>query len=367
MRRWGYECAAFAAASLLTLACGTGKGSAADGATSSSAAPSAPVAVTSAPVQVAEEPVTIRATGSFTAAESSKVSPLVSGQIIATPVNVGATVKAGEVIARLDDRDARAHLAQAKATLQQAQATAANAKAQMQRSAGLVKTGDISAVDFETLITQVETANAQVAQAQAQVTVAQQQLDETIIQAPFRGHVSARPVAAGEYVTTASSIATVVQIQPIKLELQIPEADAAQVNVGMAVSAQVASYPDREFVGTITAKNPALSPESRALTVVAEFKNDDLALNPGMFASAAVKLPQTQQVISVPSEAVFTPTGSPSAQVYIAQEGKARLRVVQAGPQQGNLVPIASGLEPGDVVITSDHDKLFDGQPVTVR
>lgn len=251
MRGRGYDVAALAAASLLTLACGTGKGNAADRAPSSSAAPSAPVAVISAPVHVAEEPVTIRATGSFTAAESSKVSPLVSGQVIATPVDVGATVKAGEVIARLDDRDARAKLVQAKATLQQAQATAANAKAQMQRSAGLVSTGDISAVDFETLTTQVETANAQIAQAQAQVTVAQQQVDETVIQAPFRGHVSARPVAAGEYVTTASSIATVVQIQPIKLELQIPEADAAQVNVGMAVSAQVASYPSGDFVGTI--------------------------------------------------------------------------------------------------------------------
>src|SRR5262249_38160076 len=148
---------------------------------------------------------------------------------------------------------------------------------------------------------------------------------------PFRGHVSARPVAAGQYVTTATSVATIVQIQPIKLELQIPEADAGKIDVGTAVSAQVASYPDREFAGKVTAKNPALNVESRALTLIAEFGNADVARSPGMFASAAVRLPQTRQVISVPKAAVFTPAGSPSAQVFVVRDGKARLRVVQAG------------------------------------
>jgi len=349
---------------LLVIACGRDKTAPAAGSSTGGVPTAAPTTVTTAPVAVSQQPLTIRATGSFTAAESSQVSPKVAGQIIATPVDVGATVKAGDVIGRLDDRDARARLAQAMATLQQAQATAANAKAQVERSASLVKTGDISASDFQTLTTQVATANAQVAQAQAQVTLAQQQLDETIIRAPFRGHVSARPVAAGEFVTTASSIATVVRVQPIKLELQVPEADAAKVKVGMPVSAQVASYPNREFVGKVTAKNPALNPESRALTVIAEFPNDDLALSPSMFATAAVRLPETQQVIAVPKEAVFTPAGSPSPQVFVAQDGRARLRVIQAGPPQGNLVSVTSGLQPGDVVITSSPDKLFDGQPI---
>jgi membrane fusion protein (multidrug efflux system) len=356
--------AALMISSAMTVACGRSNGRAASGTPPSTAAPPQPIAVTTASVSVTEQPRTIAVTGTFTPKESSQVSPLVPGQVNATPVNVGDTVKAGEVIARLDDRDARARLTQAMASLQQAEATAANAKAQRDRSAALVRTGDISAVDFQTLTTQVATATAQVADAQAQVTVAQQQLDETIVRAPFRGHVSARPVAAGEYVTTASSVATIVQIQPIKLELQIGEADAARIDIGTAVSAQVASQPNREFTGKITAKNPALNAESRALTVVAEFQNEDLALNPGMFASAAVRLPETQKVISVPKEAVFTPPGSPSAQVFVVHDGTARLHVVQAGQPRGDSVPIASGLEAGQQVITSNQDKLFDGQPV---
>jgi len=349
---------------LFIVACGRDKTATPAG----TAAPAAaPATVTTAPVVVSQQPVTIQATGTFTAAETSQVSPQVAGQIVATPVNVGDTVHAGDVIGRLDDLNARARLAQAMATLQQAQATAANAKAQAERSASLVKTGDISASDFQTLTTQVATANAQVAQAQAQVTLAQREVDQTVVRAPFRGHVSARPVAAGQYVTTASSIATIVRMQPIKLELQVPEADAAKIAIGMPVSVQVAPYPNREFLGKVTAKNPAINPESRALTVVAEFRNDDLALNPGMFATAAVRLAETKQVITVPKQAVFTPAGSPSPEVFVAQDGKARLRVIQTGPPQGDVVPVTSGLQPGDVVITTNPDKLYDGQPINVR
>ena len=90
-------------------------------------------------------------------------------------------------------------------------------------------------------------------------------------------------------------------------------------------------------------------------------------MKPISWASAAVRLPRTQKVLSVPKEAVFTPPGSPSAQVFIVQDGAARLRVVQAGPPRGALVPIASGLEPGDRIITNNQDKLFDGQPVAAQ
>src|SRR5690348_10725497 len=147
---------------LAVASCGSG-GSTAPASSPAASQTAAPVHVTTAAVLTRAEPVTIRATGTFAAQETTQVSPVVAGQVIATPVNVGDSVKAGEVIARLDDRDARARLAQANATLQQAQATASNARAEVERSATLVKTGDISTSDFQHLQTQVETANAQVA------------------------------------------------------------------------------------------------------------------------------------------------------------------------------------------------------------
>jgi membrane fusion protein (multidrug efflux system) len=177
----------------------------------------------------------------------------------------------------------------------------------------------------------------------------------------------ARPIAAGEYVTTASKMATIVQVQPIKLELQTPESDASAIAIGMPVSAQVASYTNELFAGKVTAKNPALNPESRSLTVIAEFPNRDMKLNPGMFATAQVRLPKTVQTIYVPKTAVFSPTGSTSSQVYVVDDGKARLRVVQTGETENELVQIVSGLQPAEKVITSNPDQLFDGQPVEIQ
>lgn len=327
----------------------------------------APLTVEVHSVTSMEIPLTIRATGSFTPKESSDVNPQESGLVIMTSVQVGDVVQAGQVVARLDDRDARAKLQQANASLQQAQATAANAKAEQRRAAALVKTGDISQSDYEKLETQVATAEAQVAQSESQVVLAKRVLDEMVVRAPFRGHISARQAASGQYVTTGSKIATVAQIQPIKLELQVPESDAAQMRLGMAVSAQVASQPGREFVGKITANNPAINPESRAMTVIAEFSNQDLKLNPGMFATAEIHLLQTTKALFVPKSAVFSPSGGSAYEVFVALDGKARLKVVQLGDSENGLVRILSGLQTSDHVIITQPERLFDGQAIAAH
>ena len=94
-------------------------------------------------------------------------------------------------------------------------------------------------------LTQDTGAAAAVAQARAQLASAQKAVDDTTVRAPFAGHVTARPVAAGEYVTPASKVATIVRIQPIKLELLVKEADAVKVRRGLPVQAEVSGYPGR--------------------------------------------------------------------------------------------------------------------------
>jgi membrane fusion protein (multidrug efflux system) len=347
-------------------ACGAGHSDAGD-AHSTASASAAPVEVAVAPVIASAEPVTIRATGSLVAVERADVSPQFAGRVVATPVDVGQLVSVGEVIARLDDRNARARVAGATAVLRQAEAAATLAQVQADRSARLLETGDVSRSDFQALETQSATTRAQVDQAKAQLAVADQDLAETIIRAPFRGLISARPVSVGTYVTTGSPVATIVRTQPIRLELQVAEADAARINVGMPVTANVVSHGDRAFTGRVLATNPALNVASRALSVIAEFENRDLALSPGMFATATLALPETTEVLSIPKDALFTPAGSPSPQVYVALNGKARLRVLQVGAATGDVVRVLSGLNRGDVVVTSTPDALIDGQAIAIR
>jgi RND family efflux transporter MFP subunit len=234
----------------------------------STAASAAAGEVAAIPVAVAtaikrDVPTVVRATGTFTPDESSDVAPQVSGQVLKTLANVGDTVNADQPLVLLDDRDARLRLDQARASLERAEADAQHAKADASRSGELLQKGFTPRSDFERLATQDTGAGAAVAQARAQLASAQKAVDDTIVRAPFSGHVTARPVAAGEYVTPASKIATIVRIQPIKLELMVKEVDAVKVRRGLSVEAEVSGYPGVVFVGLVSALNVAIDPNSR--------------------------------------------------------------------------------------------------------
>lgn len=322
------------------------------------------VAVETAPAVEREVATAIRATGSFVADEASDVTPLVSGSVVETPINVGDVVTPGQLIVRLDARNANLELQHAEATLQQAVALAQNAKVEAERHAALVKSGDISRSTYEKLTTQLASADAAVAQATARVASAKKAADDTTITAPFAGHVTARPVSMGEYVTTATKVVTIVRIQPIKLELQVPESDAGKLRRGMPVRAEVPTYPGTVFEGVVSALNVALDASSRAMAIEVRFPNVDGRLLPGMFGTAEIHLPATERAFYVPSAAVATIANGQSSAVYVVDDTTARLRVVQVGEAQHGMVRILAGLDGHAVVATSALDQLFDGARV---
>ena len=373
----------------------------------------------------------VQATGSFVAKESSDVAPQAAGRVSETPVDVGAFVRQGEVIAKLEDRDAQLRFEQATAAEQQAeaalrqtqsriglgqgepfnagnvpevlsakaaadsaQAQAKQAEADARRYENLIQTGDVSRTAYEKARTQADTAQAQanaakqqfeamlnsarqnyqgvmnaqaaVSGAMAQTALAKKALDDTVIRAPFAGYVSARPIAAGQYVALTNKIATVLRIAPIKLELQVPEANATQVRVGVNVETAAPGYPNRTFQGRVTALNPAVDPTSRTITVIAEIANGDLALKPGMFATARILLPGSSMGVFVPQQAVITDAATNSSQMFFIRDGKARVAVVQVGERDGGQVRILSGITEGMTVALDHLPDLYDGQSVKV-
>jgi multidrug efflux pump subunit AcrA (membrane-fusion protein) len=377
-------------------------------------------------VTAKQVPADFEETGSFIAEETSDIAPLVAGRVIATPVDVGARVRKGEVICELDHRDAQLKLDQAKAQLeeatasvrqaqsrigwmegtfdpnkvpevaaslanyQSAQAQAKLAAADSQRYANLIATGDVSKSAYEKARTQQETAEAQVNAARqqyeaaantarqsyevvstsrasldsvkAQLAQAKKGLDDTTIRAPFDGYITARPVAAGEYVALTNKIATMVKIETLKLDLQTPEQRAAMAHVGDHVIARVAAFPNREFEGKVIAINPFVDPNSRVFILEARVHNPDSALKPGMFATARVMLPGAAQGLFVPRGAVVRDKTTDSNQLYVAENGKARLHVVSLGnADESGMVRILSGLAAGDTVITNNQTELYDG------
>jgi multidrug efflux pump subunit AcrA (membrane-fusion protein) len=387
------------------------------------------IPVTTVRVDTRQVPAFIQATGSLAANESSDVASQTSGQVVSTPVNIGAFVRQGAVIARLNDRDARLRLKQSQAAVQQAVAGVRQAEARLglgpngrfdasaipevrsaaaaydaaqaqqrlaeanaKRYAELVETGDVARSVYDQYRTQADTARAQaanarqqletainqarqnnqaiqtaeaaVASAQAQVAIAQKAVADTNVRAPYSGYVSARPIAVGEYVTTASVIATILLTNPLKLQLQVPELDAPQVHPGMAVSLSVDAYPDRKFGGRVTAINPAIDPASRSFIVEAEIENPDNSLRSGMFVTARITLPGGSQSIFVPREAVVNDQNTNSYRVFVVQGTTAHLRVVQIGDEENGSIQILSGVQADEEVATDNLQQLYEGAKV---
>ena len=388
-----------------------------------------PVAVTTATAVAREVPSYIQATGSLIAEETSNVAPQTSGQVVSTPVNVGAFVRQGETIARLNDRDARLRLAQAQAgvaqalagvrqaeariglrpggnfdastipevraaaaSLEQAEANLRLAEANEQRYRELVQTGDVAMSVYDQYRTQRDTARAQVnnmrqqleaainaarqnnqaiqsAEAQVEsarsaVAIAQKAVTDAVVLAPYSGYVSSRPVAVGEYVTPASVIATVLRTNPIKLQLQVPEANAPFITPGMGVSLQVDAHGDRNFAGQVVAVNPAIDPASRSATVEALVENGNNALRSGMFATARIVRQGGTTAVFVPKAAVVSDQNTQSYRVFVIQNDAARLRVVQVGQEEDDTVQILNGVNADETVATANLEQLYEGARV---
>jgi membrane fusion protein (multidrug efflux system) len=137
----------------------------------------------------------------------------------------------------------------------------------------------------------------------------------------------------------------------------------------MRVRAEVPAHPGVVFTGTITARNPAIDPSSRAMTVEARFPNADGKLTPGMFGTAEIALPTTEPALFVPRAAVSAIANGESSIVYVVEGDRVRVRVVQLGEEEADgMSRVLSGVEGEALVATSHLPQLFDGasvQPAT--
>jgi multidrug efflux pump subunit AcrA (membrane-fusion protein) len=290
------------------------------------------------------------------------------------------------------DANSVPEVAAARANYESAQAMARLAAADAKRYENLVASGDVSRSAFDKAHTQQETADAQanaarqqyeaalngarqgfgavesaqagLAAARAQLAQAEKGLADTTIRAPFDGNITARPVAAGEYVGFNNKIATIVRMGSLKLQLQTPEQRASQAKIGMPVVARVSAYPNREFTGKVTAIDASVDPTSRVFIVEARFDNGSSDLRPGMFAKARVLLPGGENAVFVPRSAILRDKTTDSNQVFAIENGKARLRVVVVGDADDGQVRIASGLTGNETVAVNHLSELFDGAAV---
>jgi membrane fusion protein, multidrug efflux system len=201
--------------------------------------------------------------------------------------------------------------------------------------------------------------------ARARVAVARKAMADTTVRAPFAGLVAERFVSAGDFVSTGTRVATVVRIDPVRVELTIPEHAVSLVGRDQQVRLSVDAYPGHEFVARVRHIAPSLRPEQRALVVEAVAANPEGRLKPGLFATAAIQQPAPTPALLVPATAVETVAGT--SRVYVVVGSTVEERIVTTGEKVGDRVELTSGVAKDDVIVTSPGGRLSDGASVSVR
>jgi len=195
--------------------------------------------------------------GSLAPLAQATVKSKVSGVVLETGLREGMNVNAGQVIARLDDADARARVAQYAAALKEANARLALATKNEANSQALLRQNYISQNSFDTTRNSVELAQAAVDAARAQLDLARIALNDTVIRAPLSGVVSKRFVQAGEKLSPDSPVMAIVDLQHLTLDAQVPASDIPRIRVGQDVRFRVDGFDARDFSGKVARINPA--------------------------------------------------------------------------------------------------------------
>jgi RND family efflux transporter MFP subunit len=358
--------------------------------------------VTVAAAAATEQPITrfIRATGSLTAEDQADVAAEAAGRVVATPVERGTAVSESAVLVRVSPaeadaqaREAEANAAQIEARLgiapggtfdvnavpevQNAKASYDLAQNEFNRIKSLLDQRVVSQSEFDQRRTQMEAARQQyeaarngaaqqyqaLLAARARVALAHKSLADTTVRAPFTGLVAERLVSVGDYVTKGTRVAVVVRVNPLRVQLTVPEQFVSAVAVGASVSFQVDAFPGREFTGTVRYVSPALEADRRALTVEAVVPNQSGDLKPGLFATARIEQPEKATAVMVPASAVQTTAGT--SRVFVVNGDTAEERIVTLGQQVDDEIEIATGLKAGEKVATKNVAQLFDGAKVS--
>jgi membrane fusion protein, multidrug efflux system len=361
-----------------------------------------PIVVSVAAAQERSLPTTLDVTGTLMADAQTDIASEIEQRVVEISVERGQYVTAGQVVARMDDQDAKNLFREAEATesqirerlgmvngeafdalktpeVQQARATMERAEADHKRFVQLLDEGAVSRAEhdlrradylaakaqYETTVNQMRQLYQSLLAQRVRVAMGRKAVEDTIIRAPFSGVIAEKAGNVGRYTKKGDRIATIVRIDPLRIELTIPESAVAAVRKGQRVSFAVQSYPDRQFEGTIAYVGPAVRAESRALVVEAIVPNPKTLLQPGLFATARIELPAARPSVMVPAAAVKNDAGV--FKLFVAKNDRAEARIVQVGRETGGSVEILRGLQIGEHIVSRQVDGLADGSVIAVQ
>jgi membrane fusion protein, multidrug efflux system len=325
-----------------------------------------PEAVTTIVAQQIQWPQTLTAIGSVAAVQGVIVSADLSGTVDRVAFESGRAVRQGDVLVELDTRQERAQL-------EAAEAQRDLARTNFDRMQGLLKDNVISRAEFDRAAADDKQTAARVGEIRAAI-------QRKRVTAPFGGMLGIRQVNVGQYLSSGDPIVELQSLNPIYVNFDVPQQSIAQMRIGREVrittddasGANGASVA--EFHGHITAIDSVVNAETRNIQVQATLANPAGRLRPGMFVQAEVALGSGQPLIALPATAIsYAPYGD---SVFVVADLKGnngesyrgvRQQFVKLEGARGDQVGIASGVKPGEEVVTSGVFKLRNGAAVLVN
>lgn len=279
---------------------------------------------------------TIEVPGSVIANEGTEIHPEVSGRIVALNVAEGKYVSRGTLLVKLYDGDLQAQMKKIMVQLDIAKKTE-------ERQAQLLKIQGISQQDYDLSLLNVNNLKAD-------IDIIRTSISKTEIRAPFSGKLGLKNISPGAYVTPATIIAVINQVDQLKLDFTIPEKYTTQIKLGQIVSFSYEGSSAR-FNAKVSATEASVAENTRSLSVRAIVQGKDAGLLPGAFAKVELHFDPNPNAILIPTQAVLPQARGKKVIVY--EGGIAKFRDIETGTRDSARVQVTKGLNAGDTIVTT--------------
>jgi RND family efflux transporter MFP subunit len=329
--------------------------------------------------------------GNLIGAATVEAVPRVTGRLQAVHVKLGESVRRGQAIAKVEDREIQEQVRQAEAafkvsaaTIRQREADLNLARTNLERNRTLVErellprqTFDDTEARYQAALAQLDLARAQFEQSKSRLDELKISLANTVIASPVDGFVGKRYLDPGASVGPNVPVASIVDIRTVRMVANVVERDVKRLTIGMPAQVEVDAFPGEKFQGRVARLAPVFDPQTRTAEMEIEVPNSGYRLKPGMYARVDLTLESRDNALTVPSSAVVDVQGT--AGVFVASGDTpqpasnppaqaatltAKFQPVQIGIRDAEQVEITSGISDGTRVITTGATALRDGDPI---
>ncbi len=295
------------------------------------------------------------------------VSFLVSGKVMEVGPREGDYVEKGQLLAIIDPTDYKLSLQAASAQAGLAKVALDRSKDEYARMKFLYESRSLAENDFEKFKAAWLSSKQQVDQAIANQKLAQKRLSDSSLYAPAAGFISRRSIEPGQTASPGSPAFETVRLDPVEINVGVPETDIHLVRIGQTASVTIPALPAESFEGKVRIINVSADPNTRTYMTRIVVPNPAHILRVGMVAEARIQGDRVLDLVTLPAETILRdPQGATIVFVYYPEQGRVYAKRVETGVVYGREIAIRSGLSGDEAVVFAGQDKLRDGTIVSL-